>query len=192
MPMTPAMRRELYLKLSDSPIYRVRCKYEELTWQEARQTLDFLSGRTKDKPDVLYDLSNPFTKGYLPREKGEGGAEQHSVRKAQDDRFMGQISGLELEDMMDISPEGMEDAKKELSQTVQHAAEVEQRLQEAGKKYHTLMHLSENLALAENRQFTRGPLYDEKKAPAVTREFTETEILERAPQSRDNGSVTRP
>ena len=120
---------------------------------------------------------------------------------------MGQIRDLELEDMMDIdrlrtllnklaqagiSPKGMEDAKKELSQTVQHAAEVEQRLQEAGKKYHTLMHLSENLALAENRQFTRGPLYDEKKAPAVTREFTETEIPEKTQRSHDNGSVTRP
>lgn len=57
IPTTASQKRELNIEISKSPIYRITCKYDELTYREAENVLDFLKGRTTIKPDVLTDIS---------------------------------------------------------------------------------------------------------------------------------------
>ena len=57
MPATPAQKRELNLEISKSPIYRVTCKYENLTYLDVQNIIEFLKRKTTIKPDVLTDIS---------------------------------------------------------------------------------------------------------------------------------------
>ena len=51
-PMTSLQRRELYTKLSDSE-YRVTVKYDSISYKEGQAILDFLSGKTDKRPEIL-------------------------------------------------------------------------------------------------------------------------------------------
>ncbi len=56
-PMTQEQKRNLYIAISSSPVFRLSVKYDELTFQQAQSAIDFLNGRSSIKPDILTDIS---------------------------------------------------------------------------------------------------------------------------------------
>lgn len=52
-PMTAQQKRELYVRTSEDSLYTVNRKFDTLTYDEARQAINFLEKRTNIRPDCL-------------------------------------------------------------------------------------------------------------------------------------------
>ncbi len=52
-PMTPSQRRELFLALQKHPTLKTAYSYDNLTYNEAKECLDFLSSRRKEQPPYI-------------------------------------------------------------------------------------------------------------------------------------------
>ena len=55
MPMSASQRKELFLKLEDSE-WRLDCKYDELSYKDAKKIIDFISGRNPVQPEHVITL----------------------------------------------------------------------------------------------------------------------------------------
>lgn len=65
MPMTASQKRELYLCLEkNKTIYRLDGKFELISYMDAQEAINFLKGKTSQKPDYLLKTSE-----YLSRRK---------------------------------------------------------------------------------------------------------------------------
>jgi len=186
MPMTPAQRRELYLALSDSPLYRLRCKYEELTYREAQDVTAFLKDTDKPQPPVLFNINEkPDRKPVIAVSPEDAEKE----RKSQDTFFLSRLADFPMDKQMridrcrellnelgqlGIKPETMENARMELKVAAASFAEIERKMNEASAKYRALKKLEHNLTLAGNPRFTHGPLFDEAKDQKVARTIVDT------------------
>lgn len=61
MPMTSAQRRELFIALQDSG-YVLTEKYNRISYTEAKNTIDFLNGKTDISPEIIVDENNKSVK----------------------------------------------------------------------------------------------------------------------------------
>lgn len=52
-PLSPEIKSDIAVALHRHPEYRITCKYTRLTAREAKQCLDFLNGRTTERPKVV-------------------------------------------------------------------------------------------------------------------------------------------
>lgn len=57
-PMTSSQRRELYLSLQKHPLYKMSTKYDNLTYMEARECINYLNGKSDTIPKVLATAFN--------------------------------------------------------------------------------------------------------------------------------------
>lgn len=55
-PLTAKQRRELFIALSDSDTYRIKCDFDELTHEEGQAVIAFLKGKSVEKPDMIVSL----------------------------------------------------------------------------------------------------------------------------------------
>ncbi|MCR5789604.1 MAG: relaxase/mobilization nuclease domain-containing protein [Lachnospiraceae bacterium] len=185
MPMTPAQRRELYLALSDSPLYRLRCKYEELTYQDAREVIAFLRSQNSNQPSVLFSLNERNGSGQRMSPKN---TETEANRRSHDTFFLSRLADFPMDKqiridhcrellnelaLLGIAPDGMEDARNELRQAVASFDSIEHRMAEVSEEYRKLKRLEQNLALAANPRFTHGPLFDAKEEKPVEKTLVE-------------------
>lgn len=53
-PMTPSQKRQLFVAL-DKSAYTVDAKYDDITYDDAQECIDYLKGRTENKPEILSD-----------------------------------------------------------------------------------------------------------------------------------------
>lgn len=56
IPMTPKQRRDLYKAVDDSAIFRLKYKYDDISYEEAKDILGFLKGKTTVKPEALVTM----------------------------------------------------------------------------------------------------------------------------------------
>lgn len=73
MPMTPKQRRDLFIKLDDSE-WKIDCKYDDLSYLDAKHIIDFLNGKNPLKPDHVisqeeFDDSRRLARYNAVREK---------------------------------------------------------------------------------------------------------------------------
>lgn len=52
-PITPTQKKDLFNALEKTPSYKITCKYDDLSCEDAKACIDFLKGKTDIKPDVL-------------------------------------------------------------------------------------------------------------------------------------------
>lgn len=57
VPLTPSEKSAIAVAFHDHPEYKLDCKYHELTPSEARAILDFLDGKTEEKPALVMETS---------------------------------------------------------------------------------------------------------------------------------------
>ena len=54
--MTPDMRKQLYLLIENSTEYRLNYGMDSITFQEGREAIDYLTGKSANKPDVVITI----------------------------------------------------------------------------------------------------------------------------------------
>lgn len=68
MPITAGQKRSLFVELEKHPEYKVTMKYDQLSYNEAKQAIDFLKGKTYDRPVILVTaderMADRLTKRY--------------------------------------------------------------------------------------------------------------------------------
>ncbi len=52
-PMTSAQRRQLFIELEKNPGFKVAVKYDEIPYRQAQRAINFLKGKTADRPGIL-------------------------------------------------------------------------------------------------------------------------------------------
>ncbi|MCR5127269.1 MAG: hypothetical protein K6B69_04110 [Lachnospiraceae bacterium] len=182
-PMLPSQRRDLYQLLSASSVYRLKCKYDELSYQEGAAIIDFLHGKSATCLEMLIDLSDRSPQRTVKE------TEQSPDRRAEKEMFFrSRIAEYPLNTQMKldhcrellnrlgqlgIAPEKLQEAQDELKASLSECAVTKKKLDESKAAYHDLKRLAYVISLAEDPQFTRGPLYDKEKAPAVEKTTTD-------------------
>ncbi len=176
-PMTPGQRRELYQLLSASPVYRLKCKYDELTYKEGAAIIAFLRGKTAERPEMLYDREHPASDA-----KDTQAQETADQRSQKEMFFRARLSEYPLDTQLKldhcrellnrlgalgISPDHLEESKTELQDSLAAQEKVKKDLEQAKTAYRDLKRLAYTISLAEDPAFTRGPLYDKEKAQDI-------------------------
>ena len=195
MPMTPAQRRELYLALSDSPSYRIRYKYDELTFREAQDVIVFLKKKSSNMPPVLFSISQ---KPVRDRYSDTASPESIEDRREHDTWFLNRLADYPMDKQIQIdrcrellnelarlgiSPTEMDAAREELKESQTHFSEISRKLDEANKKYRMLKQLEVNMTLAANPHFTHGPLFDEKTEQPIRKTIV-SDVNQLRPEDR--------
>ena len=136
MPMTSAQRRELYLALSDAPSYRIRYKYDELTFREAQNTIAFLKRENMDMPSVLFDISQKPAQDRYVNVTSQETAEE---RKEHDTWFLNRLTDYPMDKQtridrcrellnelakLGIAPSELAAVKEELKESQAHFSEI--------------------------------------------------------------------
>ena len=185
MPMTPLQRRDLYLALSDSPVFRLRCKYDELTFREAQEVIDFLKKGTGEQPQMLYDITDKNSSKVpetLPLSDSE------DERRSRDTFFLSRLADYPLEKQMridrcrellnelgsvGITPDDLQTAGSELKASIAAFDEIKRKMDLVSDRYRELKKLEYNIALASNTRFTHGPLFDESTEKAIEKSIVD-------------------
>ncbi len=184
-PMSPAQRRDLYLLLSETPYYRLKCKYDALTYEEGKEIIAFLRKKSGEVPERLIDLRNPPEESSLPPEKPE----TDRTRADKELFFRERLTEYPLNTQLQldqcrelltelaslgITPDHLQEARAELMAELALWEEIAGKLAEAKTAYRDLKRLAYAISLAENEQFTHGPLYQSGRDPAIERTQTDT------------------
>ena len=217
-PSTPQQRRELFLQLEKNQMYRLEGKFDQLTFREADQCINFLRGKTAIKPDCMVSMMEEMDhmlaakrgdrlpeREDVPRDgKPKNTVESQKMREEKDRKFMEAILSLPLDQAeklsdlrellnelgkLDVDISNLVEKKQEMMDSIDAFHETEEELACVKNEYRNLKRLSYNLSLAENPKFTCGPLYTEKpEDPEYTEERDRSAEEDRRVTIRDRNA----
>ena len=134
---------------------------------------------------VLFGLNERYGRSQKMSLKN---AETEADRRSQDTFFLTRLADFPMDKqiqidrcrellnelaLLGIAPDGLENARNELKQSVATFDSLEHRMAQVSEEYRNLKRLDQNLALAANTRFIHGPLFDEKEEKSVERTLVE-------------------
>lgn len=170
MPMSSSQRRDLYLALEESDLYKPVCRFDEISYPEAKDMILFLKGKTDSIPPKLVLKDNP-----LPYPGDPSTDLDYDITNI--DRNMAfskilasvpldiQVQLIRYRSLLnELASYGITAAdfcsvKKSLSEHIQEQSSLQDQIQDLKGIYRDLSRLKYNAGLAETRAFTHGPLF---------------------------------
>ncbi len=186
-PTTPTQRRELFLALQKHPDYKTTVSYDNLTYEEARACIAFLTGRQKDLPLCLTTVTASGTaqeKQYPPKRS------QTVSQKLLDNHWNNLLQPLSYEDrgyaeeyrqladkllLLGYDIHAPEAPLEKINNKLQEFQHAKQQLETAKQEYQTLKQLQLYCSLADsNKAFVYGNRYEKtlEKIEAIEEKTT--------------------
>ena len=116
-PMTSLQRKELYTKLSESD-YRVTVKYDLISYKEGQAIIDFLNGKSEEKPELLvtqqeYDLNKRRSYYKAVKEKHDTKNKEKYANKPASDAQLKVIEKIKVKHPeLSVTPKDMYEASQ--------------------------------------------------------------------------------
>ena len=171
MPMSASQRRDLYLALEESDLYKPVCRFNEITYAEAKDMILFLTGKTTSLPPklVLKDTPSPDLDDHIDESDDDISNDDRnrnfakilaSVPPDMQEPLINYRSLLNDLASYGISPSDFESIRTALSAHEKENADLQEQIQDLKGIYRDLSRLKYNAGLAETRAFTHGSLFE--------------------------------